>query len=373
MSKKRRIAILGCGGMGSGHARAIGGKGDYTTNFLSYDPYMPGQIEITDLSDKLELAGIYDIDEKRMAWASEMGWRCYESYEAILADPDVDIVLIAVPNDLHYDFTLQAMRAGKHVLCEKPVMMNSAELEDVIKVSKETGMVFYPRQNRRWDMDFQIIKKILDEGMLGDVYCIESRCMGSRGIPGDWRAKKEHGGGMMMDWGVHMLDRMLIMVQEKIKSVYCNFTYVTSEECEDGFKALLTFESGKTALVEVGTCNFINLPQWYVCGNEGTVYIKDSTCEGKMILLKQWDEPDVQPILAGEGLTKTMAPRDESTITDAQLPAIVVDRNALYTNLVDTINGDAKQIVTAEQALRVLRLMETCFESDRTNKVVPFE
>ncbi|NLL90979.1 MAG: Gfo/Idh/MocA family oxidoreductase [Ruminococcaceae bacterium] len=373
MGKKRRIAILGCGGMGSGHALAIGGKGGYTTDFLTYNAYGTGQIEITELDKKLELAGIYDIDDERMEWVKEMGWHCYKDYDDMLADPTVDIVLICVPNDIHHDLSIKAMRAGKHILCEKPVMMTSAELENVIKVSKETGMVFYPRHNRRWDMDYLMIKKIYDEGLIGNVFNVETRYMGSRGIPGDWRAKKEFGGGMMLDWGVHLLDRILMMIPEKIKSVYCQLTHITNDECDDGFKVLLTFESGITALVEVGTCNFLSLPFWYICGDKGTAYINDFRCEGRMMLLKEWYEEGVKPVLAGEGLTKTMAPRDDKTIEEVPLPEVVVDRNALYANLVDTINGEAEQIVTAEEALRVLRLMEACFESDRLNNTVAFE
>lgn len=376
--KKKRIAIVGCGGMGGGHAIAIGsGTGNAVWGADSSkdsDPNIILQTKgDTDISQKLELAGVYDIAKERMDWAAKRGYACYESFEAILKDQTVDIVLIATPNHLHKDMAIRSMEAGKHVLCEKPVMMSSKELEEVMQISQKTGKVFYPRQNREWDRDFRIIKKIYDENLIGKCTRIETRVHGSRGIPGDWRGKKEFGGGMMMDWGVHLLDRLLLMVKEKVSSVYCKLSYITTSEVDDGFTIYLNFANSLTAVVEVGTCNFISLPLWYMTGDMGTVRIDDWKCNGKMVRLSSWEDKDAKPILAGAGLTKTMAPRDGNSLKEMPLPDIEFDNNELYSNLVDTINGTAKQIVTQEHALRVLRLMEAAIESSKTGKVIEFE
>ncbi len=371
---KLAVAIVGCGGMGGGHAIAIAsgtGNAVWNTNAVTGTAF-EGKMN-SDISKKLTLAGVYDIDPARQKWAADRGMYNYESYEAILADDRVDIVLIATPNHLHRDEAIAAMRAGKHVLCEKPVTPTSRELVEILQVSRETGKVFYPRQNRRWDKDFLIIKKIYDENMLGKVFHIESRVHGSRGIPGDWRGKKEYGGGMMLDWGVHLLDRLLIMIPEKVKKVFCTLTHVTNDEVDDGFKMHMTFESGLTAYVEVGTCHFISLPLWYMTGDHGSAVIHDWSCRGEIARLKSWEDKDATPILAGAGLTKTMAPRGENSIETLPLPDVDFDRNELYSNLVDTINGTAKQIVTGEEALRVLKLMEAAFESAAKGVVVDFE
>ena len=374
----KRIAILGCGGMGSGHAIAIasgtgiavwGAVSETNKDILAR---FQGTRD-TDISKKLELAGVYDIDPARNAWAADRGYPVYENYEAILADESVDIVLIATPNHLHKDEAIAAMRAGKHVLCEKPVTPSSAELEAIMAVSRETGKVFYPRQNRRWDRDFRIVKKIYDEQLVGKVFTIESRIQGSRGIPGDWRGIKEFGGGMMLDWGVHLLDRLLYMVPEKITKVFCDLTHITNDECDDGFKMHITFESGLTAAIEVGTCHFINLPLWYVGGKEGTAVINNWHCEGRIVRLNSWEDKDALPILAGAGLTKTMAPRDAASTESYPLPEVDFDSNELYSNLVDVIDGTAAQLVTQDQALRVLKLMEAAFESGEKGKIVYFE
>lgn len=369
----KAIAIVGCGGMGSGHAYALGGKGDYTGED-GYSSYNPGQEKVGDLQERLVLVGVYDIDPERMNWAAENGFPVYPSYEACLADPAVDIILIAVPNHLHKGLALQAIAAGKHVLCEKPVMMNSTDLEEVIAAAKAKGVVFYPRQNRRWDKDFLTIKRLYDDGLLGSVFSIESRVLGSRGIPGDWRARKEFGGGMMLDWGVHLLDRLLCMMPGKVTKVFCHLSHVTEDEVDDGFQIHLTLENGMTAVIEVGTCNFISKPLWYMAGINGTAIVEDWDCNGRISILNSWEDKDAKPILAGEGLTKTMAPRlDGSSISDYCLPDVFVDRDELYCNVVDTIEGKAEQLVRTEEALRVLRLMEACIESDKLGTVINFE
>lgn len=370
----KNIAVVGCGGMGSGHAFAISsGSGNAVGTFA--EDRSGGFVHETDtnLKNVLRLVGVCDVDPLRVKWAKSHNFHVYADFEEVIHSPEVDIVLIATPNDLHKEMAIAAMRAGKHVLCEKPVMMSSHDLEDVITVAKETGMVFYPRQNRRWDEDYLIVKKIYDEQLLGKVFHIESRVHGSRGIPGDWRGRKHQGGGMMLDWGVHLIDRLLDMIPERVVNLYCHTTHITNKEVDDGFTLFLTFESGLTAMVEVGTNNFIDLPLWYVTATDGTAQISNWALDGKMVHRISGDERDSLPIMAGSGLTKTMAPRKEDTIENLPLPRVNFDANTLYVNLVQTVEGTAKQIVKPEQALRVLKLMEAALYSAEAGINVEFE
>lgn len=370
---KVAVAIVGCGGMGGGHAVAIAtgsGQALWMTDGSKGRELAPGD---TDLKTKMVLAGTYDVKEERQEWARRQGFHTYNSFEEILADDKVDVVLVATPNDDHKELSIRSMRAGKHVLCEKPVMITSKDLEDVMAVAKETGKVFYPRQNRRWDKDYLTMKKVYDEKLVGNVFHIESRYHGSRGIPGDWRGIKAKGGGMMFDWGVHLLDRLVLMVPEKITKVYAKMNHVTNDEVDDGFIMFITFANGVTATVEVGTCHFITLPQWYMAGSQGTASINGFTDPGRMVVLRDWADKDATPILAGEGLTKTMAPRGANSTEELPLPYYDYDRNELYSNLCDVILGKAEQIVKNEEALRILRLMEAALESDATGKAVDFE
>lgn len=357
------IGVVGFGGMGGWHVELIQSG---QTNWY-------GQQNTEEKIGDLKLAGIFDIAPDRMAVAKERGINTYESLDAMLADKDIDIVLCAVPNDCHKEIVIKTLKAGKNAVCEKPVAMSSAELSEMIEVANQTGKLFVVHQNRRWDEDYLTMKNIYDQKLLGEVFNIESRVHGSRGIPGDWRGEKEHGGGMMLDWGVHIIDQMLLMVPEKIKKVYCTVDHVTNEAVDDGFRLILTFENGKTALLEVGTSNFIDLPRWYMLGADGTAVINDWNLNGKMVRITNWDKNDAVPIKTAAGLTKTMAPRTEDTIKTEDLPVVHADIRDFYRNVMDTIAGKSKILITHDQLLRVMRLMETAFESARLNQVVDFE
>lgn len=344
-----RIAIVGYGGMGRWHGWRIR--------------------EV----DCLELAGIYDIAQEAMDFAREKEIPTYESFEAILADKTVSIVTVAVPNHLHKDICIRLMEAGKHVVCEKPVALNSAELQEMIDTANRCGVLFTVHQNRRWDEDFLVVKKLLQENPLGKIFRIESRVHGSRGIPGDWRNQKQYGGGMVLDWGVHLFDQILQMIPGKLKSVYAQLSFVTNEDCDDGFTATLNFENGPAIQVQVGTSNFINLPRWYVLGENGSAVIENFKMDGKIVMVSDWEKRDAVPVVTAAGLTKTMAPRTKDTIAEYPLPRVASDVHDFYRNVAKVIRGEETPLITHAEVMRVMKLMEAVFQSAETNKVIEFE
>jgi predicted dehydrogenase len=260
------------------------------------------------------------------------------------------------------------------VVSEKPVTLSSADLQEMIDASKETGKLFTVHQNRRWDEDFLTMKKIYKENLLGDVFRIESRVHGSRGIPGDWRQEKEHGGGMVLDWGVHLLDQILLMMEGiKLKKVYSTVTHITNQLVDDGFTTSLLFENGTEVIVEVGTSNFINLPRWYMLGANGTAIIEDWNLKGEIVSAKGQNEKDVVPVITAAGLTKTMAPRRDDTIAKTELPIVKSDIRDFYRNVMKAIRGEEEIIVKLPEVARVMRLMETVFESAEKKQVIDFE
>lgn len=324
--------------------------------------------------EKFNLAGVWDIDPARLEVAKERGIRAYGSFEEVLADDSVSLLVIATWNDVHKPLCIEAMRAGKNVISEKPVSMDTAELEEMIAVSHETGKLFTVHQNRRWDNDYLTMRSMVDKNTLGNVFRIESRVQGSRGIPGDWRKEKPHGGGMVLDWGVHLLDQALTMNdQNRLLSVWAQVTHITNDECDDGFYAELRFENGLSYYVEVTTNNFISLPRWYILGENGTAVIEDWDLNGKMTLVHNWDKIDSVPVKAGTGITKTMAPRTDETIRDLPLETVDGKWEQYYNNIYDVIRNGKQQLVTHRQMRRCMRLIEAIFRSAETNQVVPFD
>lgn len=347
---KINVVVVGYGGMGNYHAERI------------------------DSFENFNLSGVYDIKPERCQVAEGKGWYAYPSFEAVLEDDSVELIICATYNDCHKDIAIRAMRAGKNVISEKPVTLNSEELEEIIAVANETGKLFTVHQNRRWDNDYRTLKNILDKNELGPVFTIESRVYGSRGVPKGWRGEKEHGGGMLLDWGVHLLDQILMLNEgKKIKSVYGSLTNITNLEVDDGFRAIIKFEDGPECLVEVFTNNFIESPRWYMAGENGTAIIRTWDIEGEIVKIKDWEKMDAVPVQMGAGITKTMAPRTPETIQKFPLEVIEVQWADYYNNIYDALRNGAEPLITHNQQRRLMKLMEAIVESSEKNEVIYFE
>ncbi len=325
-------------------------------------------------SDVVSLAGVYDINPAKNELAVSRGIYAYSSLEELLADKSVELIVIATPNDSHKELAIRAMEAGKHVICEKPVMLSSEDLREVLDVAKETGMHFTSHQNRRYDVDFLAMKEIIKDGEISKPISIESRVHGSRGIPSDWRGKKEFGGGMLYDWGIHLIDQVMqLFPDEVIDKIYCTEQHTTNYEVDDGFKLNILYKSGLTAFIEVSTLNFIAMPRFYLQCEKGTALLTDWQQKTKVVRCKFWNEKEVLPVQTAAGITKTMAPRDEITTETYEVERPKSDVHDFYRNFVRSIDGLEEQYVTHEQSIQALRIIETAFESIRQNQVIDFD
>ena len=345
--EKKNLVVIGYGGMGGWH------------------------VDHARKSDVVNLMGIYDIKPERAALARSRGIFAYDSLDAVLRDPAVDLVTVAIPNDSHLDVVLKALGAGKNVICEKPVALSTGDLQKMFDAADRRGKLFTVHQNRRWDVDFLAMKQLVQSGEIGPMLRIESRIHGSRGIPSDWRGERVHGGGMLYDWGVHLIDQVLQLLPEKLESVYCTFDHITNQEVDDGFKLELAFASGKTAHVEVGTYNFIAMPRFYLQCEKGTAMITDWREKCQVVRCDHWHESEVLPVETAAGLTKTMAPRDSVTTTTYELERPASDVHDFYRNVCRAIDGKEEQLVTHPQMMRVLRVIEAAFASVEHGQKIP--
>ena len=344
--KKIQLAVIGYGGMGGWHTRHA--------------------LE----SDVVELRGIYDILPEKRALAESRGIHAYGSFEEVLADPAVELVTVAIPNDQHESVCIRALEAGKHVICEKPVTLDCASLQRMFDAADAAGRRFTVHQNRRFDVDFLAMKQLHDSGEIGDFIRLESRIHGSRGIPSDWRGIKQYGGGMLYDWGIHLIDQVMQILTAPVTKIDCRFDHITNEEVDDGFRLDMTFADGKTAYVEVGTYNFIAMPRFYLRAKKGSAMITDWREECRVVKCTHWHENEVLPVQTAAGLTKTMAPRVELTTQSDTIPQPASDVHDFYRNFVRAIRGEEEQLVTHPQMMRVMRVIEAAFTSAEEDRVV---
>lgn len=345
MTKPINIAVVGYGGMGAYHA----------------DQLIPAQKQLT------HVIGTYDINQAKRELAQKNGHKVYSSFSELLHDPAVEAVLIATPNDVHKELTIAALAAGKHVICEKPAAMDAAEFDEMVAAAKQHDRTLMIHQNRRWDPDFLIMKELYQKQTMGEIFQIESRVHGANGIPGDWRHLEKHGGGMLLDWGIHLLDQLLWLVKSPVKEIYTDLSYILGDEVDDGFISFLTFENGVKAIVEVGTTNYVSLPRWYAKGLNGTMKIDDWDLSGELVVsTNSNDAPAPTPIQAGVGLTKTMAPPSEEATQRLPLPKPAVNSESFYENFYHVIRDGKEPIVKNEEVQQTMMLIDNIFKSAQT-------
>lgn len=320
--------------------------------------------------DGVEVVAAYDIDPARVEAAKETGLKGYYTLDSFLADPEINIVLVATPNHVHKELAIAAANAGKNVIVEKPVAISIKEVDEIIEAAEKNKVLFTVHQNRRWDKDYCIMRKAVESGILGDVYNIESRVHGSGGKIYGWRAVKEYGGGMLLDWGVHLLDQILYMYPEnKVVSIYAQLFSVLNPGVDDYFKILMKLDNGVSVQVEVGTFCLRSLPRWYVGGNAGTLTIENFEGKGGITRVKKlMEEVEPEIVETAAGPTRTFAPQPVEVREEIGLPEANPDWTDFYRNVLNTIEGKEELIVKPSEVRRVFSVMEAAFKSNELGR-----
>lgn len=298
----------------------------------------------------LELVGVCEPDEERRKVAAETEQvPTYESLDQVVADDRVDMVALIVPHDLHAPLAIQAMKAGKHVITEKPMCVTTDEADAMIAAAKANDVVLTVYHNRRWDTDFVTVKRLIDEGAVGDVFMVECCIGGPRPLSG-WRRLEKHGGGQLRDWGAHVLDQMCLIAGGPAKSVYADFEYRVWTDIMDvptHAQLMIEFESGMWAEATFSNISWAPKPRWRVLGEKGG-------------LLKQ----------SGGGGTVTWYHEVAGQQAVTEVPCLDTNLAELYQNVSDHINEGVELIVKPEEARRYVAIFEAAYESARTGQAV---
>lgn len=222
-----------------------------------------------------EIVAVCDLNEERAKAKAEKYNipHVYTDYRDLLANPDIDAVSICTWNNSHAEISIAALRAGKHVLCEKPLSKTLEEALAVEQAVKDSGKTLQVGFVRRYASNTRIVKSFVDNGELGPIYYAKASCIRKLGNPGGWFADKERsGGGPLIDIGVHVIDLCwYLMGRPKVKSISGN-TYnrlgnrsnvknlkfykaadynAELNSVEDMANALIRFENGASLLVDV--------------------------------------------------------------------------------------------------------------------------
>ena len=327
---------------------------------------------IRDRIPDIAVIGAYDIRPERGKVIEKNGIKNFSSAEEALACKEADIVLIATPNNFHKDYSIAAMKAGKNVVCEKPVCMNTAELDEALRVAEETGKVFTVHQNRRWDADYRVVKNIIDSNLVGKPYYIDSRLFGCKGLPGDWRSAKVSGGGMMYDWSVHLIDQMIDLVHSRPVDVFVDAVNVMFKEVDDCNKIIVRFANGVRYQIVVDSWCYIGENRWHISGDDGTALVPIwGSTEGKVIKANikkiNWEHGFV---FTANGRSSTMAPRPVEDLKEFEAPIPELPKwEEFYQNFVAVVEGREQLLITHEENRIVMKVLDACFRSMSSGKV----
>lgn len=349
-----RLGIIGHGFMGHEHETML-------TDLEGY--------EVVAIADK-EAEQLKDVKD---------GILRYNTMEELLENPEIDTVIIAINNNQHLEAVKKAAEKGKNIICEKPAAMTVAQFDEMMKAVEENHVKFTVHHQRRLDPDFRTMKTIYDSGTLGDVYTIKSQLYGFNGNMHDWHVYQSEGGGMLYDWGVHLIDQMLWMVEAKVTSVFATMKNVINFEVDDFFNIQLRFDNGITAEIELGTYYLKDTENWFerhwfMGGNKGSAYEDGFNPIGKVVRTTELlHNVSGARTMTAAGPTRSFGnPRDGLIITE-ELPKVDTEHKDYFENYYKAYHGEEEFLVKPMEVRRVLALMEAVRESARTGKSVDFE
>ena len=222
------------------------------------------------------------------AAAARFAARAHPDWASLLADDRVEVVVVATPHDLHAPIAIRALEAGKHVVVEKPMAMTRAEADAMIAAATGNGRVLTVFQNRRWEPSFQLIRQLVADGAIGDVWRVEERRMhrGKYTVAGTdrphagtemagWAHGPAGGGGVTYLIAPHLVDHQLVLHGGPPAMVSAVMHTYPGDEVEHYLDLRLGFPDGRQARVEIFRENVVDLPKWSVFGDAGTIICPD--------------------------------------------------------------------------------------------------
>jgi predicted dehydrogenase/type 1 glutamine amidotransferase len=298
----------------------------------------------------LRLAGICDVsDERRQMAAREWSVRTHARAEDLFDDPEVRLVVVGTPPSIHSDSAMAALRAGKHVVCEKPFALRVEEVDRMIDAAAARDLVLTVFQSRRWDPDYLALRDIVRSGRIGEAFYMES-FIGGHDHPCDfWHSHEPISGGTIYDWGSHYFDWILQLFPNPVRTVSAQAHKLVWHDVtnSDQVRVDLTFSGGAQASFLQSDIAAARKPKWYVLGTHGAV-------------VGEWQAEAVP----ADFPARVKVYRPTAGGSNEELLALAPrDDHGFYRNLADHLAWDEALAVTPEQARRTVAVMEAATHS----------
>jgi predicted dehydrogenase len=340
------------------------GVGVIGSGGIAQGAHLPGYAA---LKDEVEIVACCDLDEKVAKTAAERfgAKKVFKDYRDMLALEDIQAVSVCTPNFMHKTPTIAALKAGKHVLCEKPIAMNAIEGAEMCRTAQETGMKLMVGQNNRFRSDVQALKRQIDAEKFGEIYYARAQALRRRGIPG-WGVfgdKEKQGGGPLVDIGVHALDLTWYLMGMPKPIAASGKTY-TKFGTRDDVVGLMGQWDPKTFTVEDFAVGFIRFD------NGATAIVESSFCAN---IGKDLFTTALFGTSGGGQLSPIQIFTEENgtlfDVTPVHLPEVKTHHREIEL-FIEAIRNDTEVPVPGEQALEVMKMLDAIYESSERDREV---
>lgn len=294
---------------------------------------------------------LYSVVERHRSAAREQYTyiKTEREYEAMLQNDEVELVVITTPNALHAGQIRQALEAGKHVVVEKPFVVDYREGSELVALAKEKGCVLTIFQNRRWDGDFLTISKMINDGAFGRVYEIESRFDRFRDYLKGWKEQEGDGAGITYDLGAHLLDQAFHLLGDEGKLLFADLRQQRKvSEVTDYMEVQLDFAA--TKFIAKASMTSCHSPRWVIRGEKGTL-VKEGMDPQEMVLKAkgaEWQKEDVPQEYAS-----FYSPDGKKT----EIPLLKGAYSVFYDQIYKAIREGESVPVDPQQVLRMIKLI----------------
>ncbi len=321
-----------------------------------------GQKHLAQMQDAgMAPCAVCDLDEERLAVAEVdfPGIETYTSLGDMLEKSDVDLLAVITPHNTHAELALKCLEAGRHVIVEKPMAVTTGECDRMIAAAQQHDLLLSTYHNRHWDgCALRAVEQVVGENVVGDVYRIEAH-MGGYRKPGDWwRSSRTISGGILYDWGVHLLEYCLQLLPGAGLAEVCGFRHMgfwaehstwADEVNEDEAQAVVRFDSG----------------QWLTL----TMSSLDSYPKGRE---RRWVEvTGTKGAYLFDGSSWKSILQTEDGAVEAEGSNPQSEGHRYYQNVTAALLGEEELVITAEWARRPIHVLDLAVRSADEGRALP--
>jgi scyllo-inositol 2-dehydrogenase (NADP+) len=295
-----------------------------------------------------------DAERLKIAETDFPGIQTYSKVAEMLRKSDVNLITIITPHNTHAKLALQCLKAGRHVVCEKPLAITTAECDAMMAAAKKSGVVLSTYHNRHWDgWILRAVEQIKEKKVIGDIYRVDAR-MGARAMPGDWwRTSRTISGGILYDWGVHLLEYGLQLIDSDITEVagfsktgyWAPKTKWKKDTNEDEAEAVVRFRNGSWLTLNITSLDSNAKPGFLeITGTEGSYVFESSRY--------------------------TIHKRDGQNYSLEQGAHYPNAWEKYYGNIADHLTKGAKLVITPEWSRRPIHILDLAAQSAKKGRAL---